>query len=87
MSDCKLNETPIGMNCQTHDVIFSNSVAECPYAALAALTAERDALREAARAVVAERHNVDSGHQLFAKVNVLKLSALAAILPNTGGEK
>jgi len=47
---------------------------------------ERDALREAAQAVVAERRNVDSAYHLFAKVNVLKLSALAALLPNTGGE-
>jgi len=56
------------------------------YEDIAVLTAERDELREAAQAVVAERHNVDSAYHLFAKVNVLKLSALAALLPNTGGE-
>ena len=75
MSDCKLNETPIGTNCQTHDVIFAKSVAECPYATIAALTTELDALMAAAQAVI-KAGGDDRG----------ELHALAALLPNTGDE-
>ena len=49
MSDCILDETPIGTSCQTHDVIFAESAETCPYAIIATLQAENIKLRAAQR--------------------------------------
>lgn len=50
------------------------------------LRAQVERLEKAAQDVVAQKVNVASGYELFAQVNVLKLSALEAALQEKGDE-